>query len=169
MVFMTGYTVINNIRLYVGVRNRRRQIGLINRQISVYELDGDNFLLGIFRPAIYMSPQVCKTPELNRHVVLHELQHYKAKDNLWVLVRTICLILQWYNPLMWVAYLESGRDCELACDYRVFRAMNREERLVYGESLLSILRLNVMSRKGVYLTTSMGKDKKFMKKRKFLF
>ena len=99
------------------------------------------------------------------NIILHEIQHYKVRDNIWQLIRTVCLILQWFNPLVWWAYIASKRDCEIACDYRATSEMNSSERYLYGDSLLAVLSNNYINSIKMPLTTSMGGTKKFMMNR----
>ncbi len=160
-----SYILMNNFRFYTMVKRQRKVAGMTHNKIPVYELKGYNCLLGIFNPGIYMDPQAYGNPKLSQHVILHELQHYRIKDNLWILIRTICLSLQWFNPFVWLAYVESGRDCELACDYRVIKNMENEERFLYGESLLSVAGFHVNASRKPFLATSMGREKRIMKKR----
>jgi beta-lactamase regulating signal transducer with metallopeptidase domain/alpha-tubulin suppressor-like RCC1 family protein len=165
LIGLGSYIIINNIRFYVMLKKQRKAVGMIRNEISVYELRGYNCLIGIFNPCIYIDPKVHENLKLSQHVILHELQHYKTRDNFWIVIRSLCLILQWFNPLIWLAYVESGRDCELACDYRVIKDMEKEERFLYGESLLSVAGLHVDTRKNACLVASMGREKKIMKQR----
>lgn len=161
---LSGYILVKNGRLYQRIKGSRRQVEVLENGLCLYEAEGMNCLLGCFHPAIYVSSEVLQEEKLKAHVLMHELQHYGVKDHVWVLVRTLCLIVQWYNPLVWVAYMEVGKDCELACDYRVTKEMNKTDRVAYGESLLTVVGLNG-NRKQMYLATSMGEDKQFFAKR----
>ena len=160
---MTVYMLVKNITFYQRVKAERRLVTKLDNGLWLYEVTGLNCLMGIIRPAIYMSPEVLQDARLKEHVQTHELQHYRVRDNVWVLVRGLCLIVQWYNPLVWVAYVESGKDCELACDYRVTKGMKHPERVAYGESLLAVISLGC--KKQTHLATSMGEDKEFFAER----
>ncbi len=160
---LAGYMLVKNMIFYRSVCASRRLVTKLENGLPLYEAKGLNCLMGLIRPAIYMSPEVLQDERLKAHVLTHELQHYRVRDNVWVLVRSLCLILQWYNPLVWVAYVESGKDCELACDYRVTRGMKRPERVAYGESLLAVVSLG--SKAKTNLATSMGEDKAFFAER----
>jgi hypothetical protein len=77
----------------------------------------------------------------------------------------VCLVIQWYNPLVWWAYVASKRDCELACDARTVRGMSEKERYDYGKSLLTVLEYTFKERQTMNLTTPMVGSKKFMEQR----
>ena len=65
--------------------------------------------------------------------------HKRHGDGFWSLLRNLLLIVYWFDPLVWAAALLSKRDCELACDESAIRALGEEERISYGETLLSII------------------------------
>lgn len=58
-----------------------------------------------------------------RVIFLHELIHYKQKD-LWLKhIVYLLLILQWFNPLVWILKEMVWRWSEYVCDYRACRKM----------------------------------------------
>ena len=48
----------------------------------------------------------------------------------------VLLAIYWFNPLLWVAYVLLCRDIEAACDEKVIREMEKEDRRAYSEALL---------------------------------
>lgn len=95
-------------------------------------------LFGLFKPAIYVTPEVAADSRTLRYAVEHEMSHYRQKDPIWSLLRCICLILQWFNPLAWAAAVLSKNDCELACDAATIRRLGEEERADYGRTLIEM-------------------------------
>ncbi|MCH5212214.1 MAG: hypothetical protein J1G06_04300 [Oscillospiraceae bacterium] len=59
--------------------------------------------------------------EEQRQILLHELCHHKHKDNmkLWAAVVVICL--NWFNPMVWIAFRRFRRDIEMYCDDSVLK------------------------------------------------
>ncbi len=97
-------------------------------------------LYGFFgREAVYLTEEVTKDPERLRHVLVHELIHKKHGDSFWALLRSVLVTVYWFHPLVWVAAACSKRDCELACDEGALALLGDEERIPYGETLLSII------------------------------
>ena len=96
-------------------------------------------LCGVFRPAVYVTPAALADPDRLRHVLAHELTHYRHKDHWWALVRCACLCLYWFDPLVWWAAALSRQDCELACDAGAIRRLGEEERLSYGRTLVAMI------------------------------
>ncbi len=96
-------------------------------------------LCGALRPRIYVTPAALDGPDRLRHVLAHELTHYRHKDPWWALVRCACLCLYWFDPLVWWAAALSRQDCELACDEGAIRALGEEERIPYGRTLVGMI------------------------------
>ena len=95
-------------------------------------------LFGVLRPAIYLTPEAASEPVTLAHSVEHELTHYRHGDHIWALLRCLCLVLHWYNPLVWLAAALSRRDAELACDEATIRRLGEAERAAYGRTLIRI-------------------------------
>ncbi len=93
-------------------------------------------LFGLFRPAIYVTQAAADDSELLRHTVAHETTHSRQGDHVWALLRTVCLALHWWNPLVWWAAKLSRQDGELACDEATIRALGESERAAYGRTLI---------------------------------
>lgn len=162
---MAVYVITSNIRFYFYAKHNREEVGICEDRIKIYSLKGYNCLVGILAPAIYIDEESLKEDVLIDNIIRHEYQHYKVKDNIWQLFRITCLILQWHNPLMWWAYYASKRDCELACDMRVVRHMSKEERYLYGDSLLAVLKQKNKWMDDALAATSMGETGKRLKER----
>ena len=96
-------------------------------------------LCGAVRPAVYVTPAALESPDRLRHVLAHELTHYRHKDHWWALARCLCLCLYWFDPLVWWAAAMSRQDCELACDAGAIRRLGEEERIPYGRTLVAMI------------------------------
>lgn len=82
---------------------------------------------------IYVSPD---REDKNGYVVCHEACHHKNGDHIWVILRYIVLVLNWYNPVIWLAFVLSGRDSELACDEEVIRVLEGASSAEYAMMLV---------------------------------
>lgn len=103
---------------------------------SVYLCDNikSPFILGVLRPRIYLTSGMSETA---RDCVLrHEKAHLRRWDYVWKPLGFALLVVYWYDPLVWLAYILFCRDMELACDERVIRDMAAEERAAYSQALL---------------------------------
>ena len=128
-----------NLKLRRRLRGARRLE--IDCPLPVYLSDAlpSPCLAGALRPRIYVTPAALDSPERLRHVLAHELAHYRHRDHWWPLVRCACLCLYWFDPLVWWAAALSRQDCELACDEGAIRALGEGERIPYGRTLVGMI------------------------------
>ena len=119
-------------------------------------------LYGFFRPTLII-PDMELTPEEKTAVLLHELTHYR-RHHLWFkLAGVAARSIHWFNPLVHVAAYRMDRAMELSCDEELLRGRSGEERSVYGNTIIHIIRENAAGPIG--LTTSFDPDKKTVKER----
>jgi len=114
------------------------RVGYTSLPLYVSPVPETPCLYGLSRARIYVTPSVAKDDTLLRHCVYHEMTHYRQGDLFWSLVRCVCLVLHWYNPLVWWAYVLSKRDSELACDEGTIRRLGEQERKEYGKTLIQL-------------------------------
>lgn len=103
--------------------------------------------------------------KISEYTICHEASHFKHGDHIWVLVRYIVLILNWYNPIIWAAFILSGRDCELACDEEVLRTRGIGSSAGYVNVLIDTLKKNSEKQTVFTLSTGMTCGYRMMKKR----
>lgn len=94
------------------------------------------FVFGVFRPRIYLPEKTEKEEE--QYILLHERIHIKRGDAVFRLLACAALLLHWFNPLVWAAFLLSGRDMEMACDEAVIRKLGGKVKKEYSASLLNV-------------------------------
>ena len=131
MVVMALYAVISYLRL----RYRLREAAPLRENIWVCDRIESPFLLGIFRPRIYLPSSL---PEHDTgYVIAHERAHLRRKDHWWKPIGFLLLTAYWFNPLMWIAYILLCRDIELACDEKVIRQLGEGSKKPYSEALIN--------------------------------
>ena len=131
----------SNLRFSAKLRRRRTSLDLDDCPLPVYTVESlpSPCLFGLFRPCIYLTPQLTLDSPTRAHVLAHELTHYRQKDHIWSALRCLALALHWYNPLVWLAVALSKRDGELSCDAGAVKALGDEERIPYGRTLVSLV------------------------------
>ena len=125
------YTIISFLRL-------KSKIGtavLLRDNIYQSEAVVSPFVLGIIKPKIYL-PFNMNGQDMD-HVIAHEQAHLRRKDHLWKPLGFLILTFHWFNPLVWVGYILLCRDIELACDEKVVKEFNNEQRADYSQALLT--------------------------------
>ncbi len=125
------YTLISFLRL-------KSKIGtavLFRDNIYQSEAVVSPFVLGIIKPKIYL-PFNMNDQDMD-HVIAHEQAHIRRKDYLWKPLGFLILTLHWFNPLVWLGYILLCRDIELACDEKVVKELNAEQKADYSQALLN--------------------------------
>ncbi len=137
---MAGWFLLVNLGLRRKLRAARRLKG-VECPLPVYLSDAlpSPCLCGAVRPAVYVTSAAVESPNRLRHVLAHELTHYRQKDHWWALLRCVCLCLYWFDPLVWWAAALSRQDGELACDEGAIRALGEGERIPYGRTLVAMI------------------------------
>lgn len=133
--------LIFNLRFAVNLHRCRLLLkGGCYSTVPVYVADGlpSPCLFGLFRPTIYLTPEIVNDPTIFHHVLIHEETHVRHLDQVWSVLRCIALALHWWNPLVWMAVTLSRRDGEMACDEGALKSLNSEDRNSYGYTLLTL-------------------------------
>lgn len=157
VLVLTAY----NAGFIIFCRRNRKYVGTDPKSgLKVYAIShrGVPFLL---INKIYVDTDPSKISE---YAICHEACHYRHGDFLWVIVRHLVLALNWYNPVIWAAFILSGRDCELACDEEVVSVYGGEFAETYAETLV----MQMQRRSEFYrftMTTGMRSGYKSMKRR----
>lgn len=140
MSAMALWLIATNLAFRARLAKRARRIEYPGCKLPLYitEAVETPCLFGVLRPAIYITPEAASEPETLAHSVEHELTHYRHGDHIWALLRCLCLVLHWYDPLVWLAAALSRRDAELACDEATIRRLGENERAAYGRTLIRI-------------------------------
>ena len=131
--------MISNLRLLHSLKKTRTLLSS-DHALPVYLSDAIDTpcLFGLFHPAIYLTSEAIESEHTQRHAVEHELTHFHHKDNIWAILRSVCLAVHWYNPLVWYAAVLSRNDAELACDESTILRLGEEERASYGRTLIHL-------------------------------
>ena len=128
---MLLYTAISYFRV-------KRKIGtavLLRDNVFQSENVVSPFVLGIVNPKIYL-PFNMNEQDMS-HVIAHEQAHIRRKDHWWKPFGFLLLTIHWFNPLMWLGYVLLCRDIELACDEKVVKELNAEQKADYSQALLT--------------------------------
>ena len=128
------------LAVYAGVsylRLRRRVSTAVRLRDNIFQTEQvfSPFILGVFRPCIYLPFSLDETTL--SAVIAHEQAHIRRRDHWWKPLGFLVLAVHWFNPLVWLSYLLLCRDIELACDEKVVREMGAAQRADYSQALLS--------------------------------
>lgn len=132
VILLLFYGAVSYLRL---LRTIRTAV-LLRDNIYQSEHIASPFILGVIRPRIYIPFSL--TEETLQPVLLHERAHLQRRDHWWKPLGFLLLAVYWFHPLAWLSYILLCRDIELACDEKVIRDLDREERADYSQALLSL-------------------------------
>lgn len=121
---------------YLRLLLRLRSAVPLGKRVYLADHISTPFVLGILRPRIYL-PSDLREGERD-YILLHERLHIRRGDHVTRLLAYGALCLHWFNPLVWLAYLLSGRDMEMACDEAVVKKLGAAIRADYAASILSL-------------------------------
>ncbi len=165
MVAVGAWFILSNAWFYWKLRKSRTPCEA-DSAYRVY-LVGEGVLPSpcLFLGAIYLTPAAVETPERLRHVLAHEETHARHLDPLWSLLRCVCLSVYWFDPLVWAAALASRADCELACDESALERLGEDQRIPYGQTLLSLIPVKNSPTNPLLTATTMTSGKRRLKDR----
>lgn len=128
---------IVNMRFHHMLMRSRKQIDS-SRKLLVYQVSGlsSPCLFGIIHPAIYLKEETSLQDEQLLMILQHEICHYQHKDHIWSVMRSLCIAVWWWNPLVWAAAVASKRDCEMACDEGTLETIGWEKKFLYAKTLV---------------------------------
>jgi len=124
------YMLLSYMKLYRLVKEAEP----IGDGVHICDHISTSFILGILHPKIYI-PSTMPQSEA-RYVISHEKAHIKRHDHWWKPVGFLFLSVYWFNPVLWLAYVLMCRDIELACDEKVIKEFDDEQKIAYATVLL---------------------------------
>lgn len=130
IAFMLAYVLIS----YWSMKRKLKTATLIRDNIRQSEWVKSPFILGLIKPQIYLPYGIDESGAT--YIIAHEQAHLKRRDYLTKLLAFLILSVYWFNPLIWIAYVLLCRDIELACDEKVIKGMETEERRAYSKTLI---------------------------------
>ena len=93
------------------------------------------FVLGVLAPRIYV-PETVSEQDFPQ-VLAHERCHIRRWDHVWKPLAFLLLAVNWFNPVLWAAYVLLGRDIERACDEMVLKNATPIQRAAYSRALVA--------------------------------
>lgn len=135
-IWVAGVFVLLLHALISYVRLKQKVVAAMPVEGNIYICDyvESPFILGVLRPRIYLPSALAW--ERVPYVISHERAHLKRGDQLWKPLGYLLLVVYWFHPLVWAAYVRLCRDIELACDERVIRELGEYEKKTYSDALL---------------------------------
>ena len=136
-LWLTGVCgmVLYSALSYLFLKQRIREAVRTEGRIWESEKIGTAFILGYFRPRIYLPTGL--DGQQRQMILEHEKCHLRRLDHWTKLLGFITLAIHWFNPLVWLAYGMLCQEIEMACDEQVVEKMDLSQRKCYSAALLT--------------------------------
>ncbi len=136
----------------------------VKRPVALYRcsLVQSPMLTGYRKPVILLPERAIPIDELAL-VLRHELTHLRRGDLGMRAALLLATALHWFNPMIYLLARALEEQCEQSCDEAVTRGATRQERLRYGEAILSTAR--GMSRPDPLLCAHLANGRRSLKRR----
>lgn len=140
-------SVINYIKLWKSFKTS------VILKDNIWQNDSidSSFVFGLIKPKIYI-PFETNEKDLE-YLVKYEDVHAECFYNWTKLIAYIILIINWYNPLVWVAYKQFSNDLELYCDEKIIKKISKKQCNEYTKFLSEMLlnKSQYFAQKGSFL------------------
>lgn len=120
---------------YMSLKRKTATATLLRDNIFQSEAVSSPFVSGFVKPKIFLPYNMAEREA--DYVISHEKAHIKRGDHLIKPLAYLLLCVYWFNPLVWLSYALLCRDIEMACDERVIKHLDSENRKAYSKALLS--------------------------------
>lgn len=164
-VFTATFLLVPFLRAWQYMRKNRKQNPEKIQGQKVYLVENLSYSC-LLCGKIYVDSRQQKNEVWSPFIVRHEAMHRRQGDDLWNLLRGVCVVLYWFHPLVWIAAFVSKTDSEYACDERTMQKMTKEERLSYGKTLLELITMESYTQKKGFVSCGIvgGKLKERIKR-----
>ncbi len=137
IVWLVGIAALLIYAVVSFSRLKRKVSTAVRLSESIYQSEAVSspFVLGIIKPKIYLPFNM--SSQNTELVIAHETAHIRRRDHLWKPLGFLILTLHWFNPVVWLGYILLCRDIELACDEKVVKELDYNQRADYSEALLN--------------------------------
>ncbi|WP_343209769.1 M56 family metallopeptidase [Anaerolentibacter hominis] len=131
---------VENERILGILKEEQERYGIKQNVTVICDKKAESpFVMGFFRSLLILPGEDYPEQQL-RYILRHELIHYRRRDIWYKLLLLTVKAVHWFNPIMWIMTGEAQKDLELSCDSAVVADAGQDERLAYGEAILSGIR-----------------------------
>ena len=137
-IWLAGIAVMVIVGVGSYLRFRKHLTGAMQVKDNIYLVDhiDSAFVAGLIRPKVYL-PSDIPLKQMG-YIIAHEQYHIRRLDHVTKHLSFEALCIHWFNPLVWVAFILSGKDLEMSCDEAVIKKLGEGIRADYSASLLSL-------------------------------
>lgn len=142
---------------FLGTLNLRRTSTPMKNKDDIYEIlesyglskkyllcENENIVspvaCGILKPMIIFPKDFSYThSEISDQALLHEYMHLKYHHQVIQYILIFIVMINWFNPFIWLMYHYINRDMEVACDRGALKVLGKEYREIYAVQLVHLI------------------------------
>lgn len=139
----------------------------INKEIKIIQQDKVKTpsLFGIFNTYIIMPNNINNLTDYEiKYIFMHELSHYKRRDNILKICWTLIKDIYFFNPIIFLIYKQIIKDMEVATDEIAVKGFNKENKKEYCKTLIKLTTKDV-ERNFVAKTLAISDNKSNLERR----
>ena len=141
---------------YMSIKQRAKP------ELAKSEAVSTPMLLGLKNPLLVLPERDYSFDDFN-NILLHEFTHYRRGDVWLKWAAMFIFAFHWFNPLCCLFIKELDKVCELSCDEKLLKNMDKQQKQSYGETLLELAA--VKGAKKSSLSTCLAEEKHVLKER----
>lgn len=137
-IWISGIVIMILYSIFTLIRLHRKLVGVGRLRDNIFLADhiASPFVMGLIHPKIYLPSGISE--EEQTYIIEHEKTHIRRGDHIVKCVAYFALMIHWFNPLVWLAFILAGKDMEMSCDEAVMKKLGGDIRADYSTSLLSL-------------------------------
>ena len=121
--------IFNECKKEMGIK---RNIKLVNQNIA-----DSPAIIGVFNVKVLYTEKLNSFDDTSlKNMFLHELSHYKRKDNYMNFLILVLTALYWFNPIIKNSFKNIKRDMEFATDELAIKNMDIDETRNYCKTII---------------------------------
>ena len=162
--YITGKTEIKDKRIYKIFEECKTKLK-IKRKIKLINQNyfSTPAIIGIFDVRILLTDKIMSLDDKSlKCIFMHELSHYKRKDNILNLIIEFLKTIHFFNPVLYKSFRRMKKDMEIATDELATQKMDFEEKKKYCSIMVYISQI---SNKKLELALGMADDTKILEER----
>lgn len=128
--------IVYSIVSYASLRKKMNEASPLRDNIYLADRIISPFVVGFLKPRIYLLSSMSEQEQ--KYIILHEQCHIRRGDHVIKMLAFAALMIHWFNPLVWLAFILSGKDMEMSCDEAVIREAGISIRADYSAFLLKM-------------------------------
>ena len=113
----------------------------INRNITIIfqEYINEPSIFGVFNVRILLNKSIEDLSDKQiEYIIIHELSHYKRKDNILIILISILKYVYFFNPIIFLMLKQWIKDIELSTDEIALKEYDNEEKKEYLKLLVKL-------------------------------